>query len=147
MARYIQDELSNLRKASIESISMENKVVVDNEDADATQDKTLKLESLNEVKDKLDTQSNAVYAKLASVMDKLKEVQDRAETEGEARGGGTATANQRLVLKPIDSLKPLDCLTHTSNCFKFHTWFEEAEAWSLSSNFSVANPTVQMQFF
>ena len=129
LSKYIHDELANLRRASIESISMENKVVVDEGNAGAVQDKALRLQSLNEMKDKLDTKSNEVYNTLASVMDKFKEVQDRAETEGDAGGGGVNIGNTRQVLKPIDSLKPLDCLKHNSNCFEFHTWYEGAEAW------------------
>ena len=47
LSKYIQDELTNLRKVSIESISMENNVVVDEGNAGAVQDKALRLKGLH----------------------------------------------------------------------------------------------------
>ena len=47
----------------------------------------------------------------------------------------------------MDSLKPEDKLTHKCNIFNFTTWHKQAEAWVLSSNFSVSNPSIQKQFF
>ena len=147
LARYIQDELAVLRKASIETLFLENKATVDPADAPAVQDKALQLESLNKLKDKLNAKSTEVYTLLSAIMDKFKEVQDRYEAERKARGPGVPVGNARLTLKPIDALKPLDQLKHTVNCFDFHTWYEEAEAWSQSSNFAIATSAVQKAFF
>ena len=47
------------------------------------------------------------------------------------------------VLKPINFLQPSDKLTHKCNIWQVNKWL----AWSLSSNFSVANNSVQKQFF
>ena len=47
----------------------------------------------------------------------------------------------------MDSLKPEDRLTHTCKIFDYNKWHEQAQAWSLSSNFSVANHSMQKQFF
>ena len=47
LSKYIQDELANLRKVGIESISMKNKVVVDEGNAGAVQDKALRLKGLH----------------------------------------------------------------------------------------------------
>ena len=126
---------------------IENRVTVDPHDAPALQDKELRLERLNQVKDSLDEQSIKVYAQLSAVMDKHKEVYDIFEADRAARGPGDPVVNTRLTLKPIDALKPLDHLKHTVNCFEYHTWQEEAEVWSQSSNFSIATPAVQKAFF
>ena len=104
LAKYIKDELSNLRKAITETIAMENKMVIDAKDNAAVQDKTLSLDSLNVYINKLDTESKHVYAMLATVRDTFKEVQGKAVAEAAPRGGVGAGTNTRLVLKPMDSL-------------------------------------------
>ena len=128
LTRFIQDELAVLRKACIETLFLENKATVDQADAAAAQDKNLRLESLNGLKDKLDNKCTEVYTLLSAVMDKFKEVQDRYKAEREEQGPGPPVGSNRQILKPMGALKPLDHLKHTGNCFDFHSWYDQAIA-------------------
>ena len=120
---------------------------MDQNDGPAKQDKELRLENINKVKDSLDDESTKTYAMLASVLDKHKEVRDEYERDREVQGCGDPTPTHGPSLKLIDTLKLLDHLKHTANCFEYHSWHDQAEAWSQSSNFSVATPAVQKAFF
>ena len=79
VARYITDELGNLRKALTEAIASESKRIIDPGDTDAEQDKNLRLTGLNTYKANLDNESNNVYTKLATVRDAFKEAQGMVE--------------------------------------------------------------------
>ena len=83
---------------------------------------------------------------LAKVLEKHKEFRDTFERDRDARGPGDPVHGPGPALKLIYSLKPLDHLKHTATCFDFNSWYDQAEAWSQSSKFSVATPALQKAF-
>ena len=118
VTKFITDELGNLRKVLMEAITFESRRVVDMVAfPDAEQDKNFQLKGLEGYKTNLDNESTIVSTKLGVVRKAFKEGKGTVEVDNALRGRAGASGNTRLVLKPLDSLKPTDKLTHLAKKF------------------------------
>ena len=143
MADYIHTELTHLKRACKDTERLEEGVRLDPNDAEGKQDHELRSHNIKKVMADIENASNNTFKILAEVLEKNKECRDALERDREARAPGDHVSAAGPTLKPIDSLKPMSNLKHTATCFEY----DQAEAWSQSSNFAVATSAVQKAFY
>ena len=102
------------------------------------------MSEIEAFKDRLNTASGRTFITPVKVWHAYKESKGTVPDDPPRGGGGGAQG--RVTLKPMNLLKSKDKLMHMCNIFEYTWWHEQAEAWSLLSNFSVANPSIQKQF-
>ena len=146
---YIYKESIQLVRACTDTLTTEEGVIPPEDDAGGKQDHELRIQNIKKVRADVEETKTEAFRILNEVVQKNKECRDAIERERETRPPVERAAGGMGIntLKVIDSLKPLSNLKHTATCFEFNSWFDQAEAWSESSNFAVATTAVQKVFF